>query len=129
MGDWTMKMFKKYLVFNLTSIDRLLISWLPLILAFAYSFAGIKKIQEFIKKVLWTITTVLVFFLAGIAVGLMTWTSDGGDSVLLPEYLKYQPIKYYWSFFIVLGIISPAIPTIISYLKKSNSSSDEIIDN
>lgn len=129
MGDWTMKIFKKYLVFNLTSIDRFLISWLPIILAIAYSFAGIKKIQVFIIKVMWSITSVIVFFLLGIIVGLMTWTSDGGDSVLLPDYLIYQPIKYYWSFFIVLGIVLPAIPTIINYLKKSDSSSDEVIDN
>lgn len=129
MGDWTMKIFKKYLVFNLTLIDRLLISWLPLILAFAYSFIGIKKLQKFIRKVIWSILTVLVFFLIGILTGLMIWTSDGVDSVLLPEYLKYQPIKYYWTIFIALGIILPAIPTIISYLKSDDSTSNEIIDS
>jgi len=124
-----MKVFKKYLVLNLTSIDRFLISWIPLILAFAYSSFGIKSLQKFIRKTIWSILTVLIFFLFGILISFMTWSSDGGNSVFLPEYLKYQPIKYYWTIFVALGIVLPVIPTTITYLKSIDSTSDEIIDN
>lgn len=129
MGDWTMKIFKKYLVFNLSSLDRFLISWLPLILAFVYLILNIQELAVFIKKVIWSIITVLTFFLFGIVIGLWTWTSDGGDSILLPEYLKYQPIKFYWTIFISLGLVLPTIPTLIKYLKNMDSTSNDIIDS
>ncbi len=41
----------------------------------------------------------------GLIIALLTWTNEGTENPLLPEYLKYQPFHYYWTVFIVLGLI------------------------
>ena len=126
LGDWTMAMTNKFLVFDWTITDKNLIRWFPLIVGVACAIIGVRDLQIFIKRVFWTLLTVLGFILIAILIGLFTWTSNGGDSPLLPEYLKYQPFSNYWTVFIAVGILLPLIPLVKS--RVDNVVNNEIID-
>jgi hypothetical protein len=126
LGDWTMATVNKFLVFHWTTLDNNLIRWLPLIVGVAYVISGKKRIDRFIKRVLLTLLSVIIVLILGILIALITWTSDGADSPLLPRYIKYQPFENYWTVFIVIGILISTIP--IFFNQKESYGDDDTID-
>ncbi|MFT6280946.1 MAG: phage shock protein PspC (stress-responsive transcriptional regulator) [Salibacteraceae bacterium] len=110
LGEWTMEIANKFLVFNWTITDKNLIRWFPLIVGVACALANVKDIQALIKRVFWTLLTVLGCLLLAYIVALFTWTNEQADSPLLPQYIKYQPFVNYWTLFITFGILIPIVP-------------------
>lgn len=110
LGEWTMPVVGKYIIIDWTKSDSNLIRWLPLIVGIVYIISGKRKIDEFVKRVLITLLSFIGFFLLGILFALIFWTSEGGGSPLLPEYVRYQPFKHYWTIFLATGIVLPLIP-------------------
>lgn len=85
LGDWTMAMSNKFLVFDWTIVDKNLIRWFPLLLGMVYTMIGVKNLELFIRRVFLTILTTLAMILIAVIIGLYTWTSESGPSPLLPE--------------------------------------------
>jgi len=51
----------------------------------------------------------------GLIIALLTWKHENIENPLLPDFLKDQPFDYYWTIFIITGLL---ISIIISYLLK-----------
>jgi hypothetical protein len=126
LGEWTYPVVNKYIIIEWTKSDSNLTRWLPLIVAIFYIISGKRKIEEFIKRVFLTLLSFIGFFVLGILFALIFWTSEGGGSPLLPEYIKYQPFAHYWTIFIAIGIILPIIP--IFKNRKEDIGVDDTID-
>ena len=121
-----MAMSNKFLVFDWTIVDKNLIRWFPLLLGMVYTMIGVKNLELFIRRVFLTILTTLAMILIAVITGLYTWTSESGPSPLLPEYLKYQPFTFYWTVFILIGIIMPFFPMIKRWINYDRN--NELID-
>ena len=117
LGDWTMSITQKYLIFNLNPIDNSLFQWFPVIIALVHISFRIKEIKIYFKTLLWTLCSLLTMFFIGVAIALLTWTNEGSESPLLPDYLKYQPNTYYWTIFLFLGIL---VSVLFLFLKQGN---------
>lgn len=126
LGDWTMAISDKFLVFKWTTIDKNLVRWFPLFVGIVCALTRVQKLEVLVKRVIWTLTSVIIALLTAVIIALFTWTKTGADSFLLPDYLKYQPFDHFWTVFILIGILLPLIPTIIN--AKSNDSVHETID-
>ena len=105
LGDLTLPLTKKYLVFNFTSIDQGLIRLFPLIIALIHVSFRDKETKAYFRNVLWIYLSIMTMIFLGFIIALLTWTNDEAENPLLPEFLKYQPFKYYWTLFIVFGLI------------------------
>lgn len=127
LGDWTMQIANKFLIINLTIIDENLIRWFPFIVGLTCALTNVKDLQVLVERVFWTLLTVIGFLLLAILVALFTWSSNGADSPLLPEYIKYQPFMNYWTVFIALGITLPMIQLI--WKRKKNAEVNDEFDN
>ena len=103
LEDLTLLITKKYIVFNLSSIDQGLISLSPLIIALIHVFASDKEIKPYFENIFWISLSIITLILFGFIVAVLTWTNDGDP--IIPEYYKYQPFKYYWTLFIGFGLI------------------------
>lgn len=115
LGDWTLPLFKKYLVIHLTLTDMFLVRWFPLILAVSQILTNINATKIYFKTVLWSFVSVIGMLISGILIALLTWTNEKAESPLLPEFLKYQPFEYYWTIFIIGGLM---ISILIMYFLK-----------
>ncbi len=113
LGDWTMAISNKYLLIDWTVLDRNLVRWFPFFVGVMCAISRVKKIQILAKHVLWTLLSVIGFILLGIIIALLTWTSKGADSQLLPESLKHQPFANYWTVFIGIGILLGLMPIVL----------------
>lgn len=118
LGTWTMSLSNKYLVINLTPIDKALITFFPVVPAFIHSIGEGININAFLKQSLWLFLSVILFFASGIGIGLLTWTTTSSISPLLPNYLKYQPFTYYWTLFLIPSIL---IPIVFPFLSKKQN--------
>lgn len=121
IGTWTMAISNKYLVINFTPIDKILITFFPVVPAFIHSIGESINITAFLKQALWLFISVILFFIAGLGIGLLTWTTTSSISPLLPNYLKYQPFTYYWTLFLIPSILIPVIFPIYRKMKRENS--------
>ena len=126
LGDWTMTMDNKYLILNWTILDKNLVRWFPLIIGISCVIFSVKDVHILVKRVFWTLLSVLSFIVIAILIALFTWTNDTADSPLLPEYIKYQPFVNYWTVFISLGILLAIIP--IAKSRKEQIRVEEIIE-
>ncbi|MFT6500962.1 MAG: phage shock protein PspC (stress-responsive transcriptional regulator) [Crocinitomicaceae bacterium] len=127
LGEWTMEIANKFLILNWTTVDKNLIRWFPLIVGLACALANVKDIQVLIKRVFWTLLTVLSCLLLAYIVALFTWTNEQADSPLLPQYIKYQPFVHYWTVFIAFGILVPMVPLFRDRRKRAGN--NNIIDS
>lgn len=119
-----MKFFGKFLIFELTSLDRNLVRWLPLLIGTVMLIKTPKDTRTIVKSILISLATVFFTIILGIIIAINTWTNEGTDSPLLPEYIRYQPFQYYWTTFILIGLI---ISTLF-YIKKRSKYEENLID-
>lgn len=126
LGDWTLAFANKYLILYWTGTDINLIRWFPLIVGIVCTIVGVNDLRVFIKRVFWTLLTVVAFLVLALFIAMLFWTSEGGPSPLLPEYIKYQPFANDWTVFIALGVLLPMIPLIRK--RRDNVDNDELID-
>ena len=124
IGKWAQDIFSRYLIFHWTTLDRLIIRWFPLFITGIYIFSGMKSASQLLYQFFWITLSILMFFLLAVFVALFFWTNDGGDSPLLPDYLRYQPFANYWTLFIALGILLPLIP----FWTRKEKYHEELID-
>ena len=103
------------------------IRWFPLFVGVACALANVKDIQALIKRVFWTLLTVLGCLLLAYIVALFTWTNEQADSPLLPQDIKYQPFVHYWTLFIAFGILIPIVPLFRSRGKRGGN--NNLIDS
>lgn len=126
LSDWTLALANKYLILNWTGTDRNLVRWFPLIVGIVCTMVGVTDLRIFIKRVFWTLLTVMAFLVLALFIALFFWTIEGGPSPLLPEYIKYQPFANYWTVFIVLGVLLPMFPLIRK--RRDTAGNDELIN-
>ena len=115
LGDLTLPLTHKYLVINLNSIDRNLIRSFPLLLAIIQISVRRSQTKIYFKTVLWTFVSIISMMFLGLIIALLTWKHENIENPLLPDFLKDQPFDYYWTIFIITGLL---ISIIISYLLK-----------
>jgi hypothetical protein len=125
ISDWSMKLFQKYLIIDFNIQDKILIRWFPLLLSIIVIYTKDMGTKSFIRLILSGYITVSFSLLLGYFLAVITWTSGGAISPLLPEYIKYQPFTNYWALFILFGIVL----AIWLHFKKGKESSSELIDD
>lgn len=114
VGDWTFKYFQKYLAFQLKPIDYVLVQYSPLIFIYPILRNKLHYVKNMLLYTSLGVLTIFTAMLAGMFIGVYTWSSDS-SSPLLPEYILKQPFENYWTIFILIGLI---IPVILLILKK-----------
>ena len=118
LGNWTMALNQKFLVHQTTATDVLILNYFPIIVAGIFIVARTLQIKLYLKFILFTSFSIIILLTLGFVVGLITWTTEGSVSPLLPLYIKYQPFKNYWTIFITLGVL---IPLVMKLIKGSNN--------
>lgn len=90
----------------IAKIDLLLLRYFPLLIGGFFLFA--KKdlsLKELIKVNLMAIVCIYLFVVIGYIVAILTWSPLNRD--YLPSRILIQPFRFYWTPFILAGIILP----------------------
>ena len=122
LGDWTFKYFQKFLMTQLKPIDHILIQCFPLVYIYPIVRYKLRYWSEMVRMTVMGIGTTFLAIIAGITIGIFTWTNDQ-SSPLLPEYLLEQPFGNYWTIFIAIGIAIPIALLILKNRKKDREKS------
>lgn len=106
LNSWIISSTNKYLVLYLNSIDLYVINLFPLVIALIQIFKS--KIDE---KVLFRssaaiLSCISLMLLIGLIVAWFTWPSLNPEgNTLIPLNYKIKPFEFYWTIFIVTGIL------------------------
>lgn len=106
LGPLTFKYFQKYLAFNITPFDQILVQFSPLLFIFPIVRAKIDYSKNMLRTTLLSLLCIFLFLMLGLIIGIYTWQHDTTNP-LLPEYLVVQPFKNYWTIFILMGLFFP----------------------
>lgn len=104
----TMYLTSRYIIVEFIPVDWILAYSCPIIIALVQIAARIKQVKVLIKNVLWTLGMMVMMIFIGMLTAIYTWKGPGREDSLIPEYYRYQPFKFYWTVFIVLGILISA---------------------
>ena len=125
LDNWTLKFFGQFLIYDWTSLDKNLVRWFPLLIGILMLIKKPKDSTTIFKSIMMSLAFIFFSIIIGIIVALYTWTNEGAESPLLPEYIRYQPFQNYWTMFVLSGLII----SILFYLKKSKKIENNLIDN
>lgn len=117
---------KKYLIFQITKTDLFLFRYFPLLVAVFFLFYDKKTpVKRFIWVNLRILGAILLFLFIGIIAALLIWPSL--DTNYLPDNVLIQPFTFYWTLFILSGIVLP----IYLWLRKKSKKSpaQDLIDD
>lgn len=126
LGELTMIITNKYLIGGWNHLDRLLLTFFPLIIGVVFILSGFRSLKDYLVRIIWTFLLLLISLILGLTVALMTWQNLEGDYILLPKYIKHQPFTFYWTIFICLGIIGSISPILLN--RKKGFISNDLID-
>lgn len=121
LGDLTMKLTNKYLIGGWNNIDRVLLTFYPLITGLVYILLGFRSAKDYLIRIIWTFLILLSSVILALIVALFTWQNLEGDYMLLPKHIKHQPLSIYWTIFICMGILVSLLPILLKHNKDSNS--------
>lgn len=107
---------------QLKPIDHILIQCFPLVYIYPIVRYKLRYWSEMVRMTVMGIGTTFLAIIAGITIGIFTWTNDQ-SSPLLPEYLLEQPFGNYWTIFIAIGIAMPIALLILKNRKKDREKS------
>jgi hypothetical protein len=119
----TQTKFNKYLIFKLHPIDNWILCFYPLLFIYPILLRKSPFIKTMLMNTFLGLLMIFLCFIAGYFIALNTWTSNGVSS-LLPDYVKYQPYSYYWTLFILSGIVFP----FLRLFYKTNKTEEGVID-
>ncbi len=112
IDQWTLYNLQSYLLIGFNFFDQLLLIFFPTIVGFSTLFLVEFNFWKIFKNVCISFGTVYLVVFVGYAVALMTW-SNYDTNPLIPEYTKNQPFNFYWTIFIIIGILIPILATLL----------------
>jgi hypothetical protein len=127
LGDFSASPLHNHLAISFSEVDRMMIRWHPLAIAFLLTFKKNLVAISIIRLMLAILVSLSLGLVLGWLVAIFTWPLPTGTSPLLPSYtyIKYQPFTFYWTIFISAGIL---LPVIIYRWKRTRNNSDLLDD-
>jgi hypothetical protein len=122
LGEWTFKSFSKFLEFQINVIDNLILLYFPLLFITPIVNKKLNYLKEMLCLTLVGIVSISLSLIAGVLIAVFTWMPDLSKSTLLPKYILSQPVSYYWTFFIIIGVLVPFLILMRKNRNKFNES-------